>query len=135
MIIDQELLNHLSDEARKNSRLRASFDLRNSTEDLSQRMLNAIEPGTVIPIHRHQHSSETLIIIRGKLREFLYDESGALDKVVEMEAGGTCTIMQIEKGQWHSLECLKSGTIIFEAKDGPYMPISAEDILDNKIEE
>ena len=135
MIIDQELLNHLSDEARKNSRLRASFDLRNSTEDLSQTMLNAIEPGTVIPIHRHQHSSETLIIIRGKLREFLYDESGALDKVVEMEAGGTCTIMQIEKGQWHSLECLKSGTIIFEAKDGPYMPISAEDILDNKIEE
>ena len=135
MIIDQELLNHLSDEARKNSRLRASFDLRNSTEDLSQRMLNAIEPGTVIPIHRHQHSSENLIIIRGKLREFLYDESGALDKVVEMEAGGTCTIMQIEKGQWHSLECLKSGTIIFEAKDGPYMPISAEDILDNKIEE
>ena len=98
-------------------------------------MLNAIEPGTVIPIHRHQHSSETLIIIRGKLREFLYDESGALDKVVEMEAGGTCTIMQIEKGQWHSLECLKSGTIIFEAKDGQYMPISAEDILDNKIEE
>lgn len=135
MIIDQDLLNHLSDEARKNSRLRASFDLRNSTEDLSQRMLNAIEPGTVIPIHRHQHSSETLIIIRGKLREFLYDESGALDKVVEMEAGGTCTIMQIEKGQWHSLECLKSGTIIFEAKDGQYMPISAEDILDNKIEE
>ena len=135
MIIDQELWNLLSDEARKNSRLRASFDLRNSTEDLSQRMLNAIEPGTVIPIHRHQHSSETLIIIRGKFREFLYDESGALDKVVEMEAGGTCTIMQIEKGQWHSLECLKSGTIIFEAKDGPYMPISAEDILDNKIEE
>lgn len=135
MIIDQDLLNHLSDEARKNSRLRASFDLRNSTEDLSQRMLNAIEPGTVIPIHRHQHSSETLIIIRGKLREFLYDESGALDKVVEMEAGGTCTVMQIEKGQWHSLECLKSGTIIFEAKDGQYMPISAEDILDNKIEE
>lgn len=135
MIIDQDLLNYLSDEARKNSRLRASFDLRNSTEDLSQRMLNAIEPGTVIPIHRHQHSSETLIIIRGKLREFLYDESGALDKVVEMEAGGTCTIMQIEKGQWHSLECLKSGTIIFEAKDGQYMPISAEDILDNKIEE
>lgn len=129
MIIDQDLLNHLSDEARKNSRLRASFDLRNSTEDLSQRMLNAIEPGTVIPIHRHQHSSETLIIIRGKLREFLYDDSGALDKVVEMEAGGTCTIMQIEKGQWHSLECLRSGTIIFEAKDGQYMPISAEDII------
>lgn len=133
MIIDQNLLNHLSDEARKNSRLRVSFDLRNGTEDASQRMLNAIEPGTVIPIHRHRFSSETLIIIRGKLREFLYNESGVLNKVVEMEAGGTCSVMQIEKGQWHSLECLESGTIIFEAKDGQYMPISAEDILDNKI--
>lgn len=127
MIIDQTISDDLSVKAKANPRLRQSLDLRNTPEDKSQRMLNALEPGTLMPIHRHKGTSETCICIRGHFEEYLYDDKGNLTDTIDMVPGGV--VLSIEKGQWHSLKCLESGTILFEAKDGPYEPLGEEDIL------
>ncbi len=127
MVIYKSLLDELSAKAKENPRLRQSFDLRNSAEDKSQRMLNALEPGTVMPIHRHRGSSETCICIRGHFEEYFYDSEGRLVETVDMVPGGV--VLNIEKGQWHSLKCLESGTVLFEAKDGAYEPLREDDIF------
>ncbi len=116
MIITKELLDELSVKAKASERLRANLDLRNSAEDQSQRMLNALEPGTVMPIHRHRGSSETCICVRGHFEEYFYDSEGRLTETVDMVPGGV--VLNIEKGQWHSLRCIESGTILFECLCG-----------------
>ena len=127
MIIDELVLNRLTEQAKYNSRMRSNMDLRNSPEDKSQRMLNAIEPGTVMPVHRHRFTSETCVCIRGHFEEYFYDKQGNLTETVDMVPGGI--VLNIEKGQWHSLKSLESGTVLLEAKDGPYEPLGVEDIL------
>lgn len=127
MIVDNEILDELTAKAKASERLRANLDLRNSADDQSQRMLNALEPGTVMPIHRHKGTSETCICIRGHFEEYFYDENGNLTDTIDMVPGGV--VLNIEKGQWHSLKCLESGTVLFEAKDGPYEPLKDCDIL------
>ena len=127
MVIDKTILDNLTEQAKANPRLRQAMDLRNSPEDGSQRMLNALEPGTVLPIHRHHGSSETCVCIRGHFEEYFYDTEGRLTETVDMVPGGV--VLNIEKGQWHSLKCLESGTILFEAKDGPYEPLQDCDVL------
>jgi len=129
MNIDKKLLDTLTAQAKASPRLRLNYDLRNSPEDQSQRMLNALEPGTVLPIHRHRNSSETVAILRGRAVQWLYDEEGKVVEKVLLEVGGDIPAMNVEKGQWHRLECLESGTVILEMKDGAYEPISLEDIL------
>lgn len=129
MKIDSTLLDNLTAQAKANPRLRQSFDLRTTPDDNSQRMLNAMEPGTVMPIHRHRNTSETMIMVRGKLIERFYDDDGNLIDEFLMEPSGEYPMIQIEAGLWHSLEVLESGTIIFEAKDGKYMPLGEEDIM------
>lgn len=129
MIIDQQLLDQLSAQAKANPRLRQNYDLRTCSEDRSQRMLNALEPGTVLPIHRHTKSSETMVMVRGELIERFYDDDGKLTQEVLMQAGGENVLLQIPVGQWHSLEVLEEGTIIFEAKDGAYEPLNESDIM------
>ena len=109
-----------------------NLDLRNSAEDGSQRMLNALEPGTVMPIHRHKGSSETVVCVRGHFEEYLYDENGNLTDTIDMEPGGV--VLNIEKGQWHSLKCLESGTVLLEGKDGAYQPLSPDDLMEVKGE-
>lgn len=104
MIIDKQVLDNLTEQAKNNPRLRQAMDLRNSPEDGSQRMLNALEPGTVMPIHRHKGSSETCVCVRGRFEEYFYDENGNLTDTIDMIPGGT--VLNIEKGQWHSLKCL-----------------------------
>lgn len=126
-IIDKEALDALTAAAKASPRLRMNLDLRNSPADLSQRMLNAIEPGTVLPIHRHRTTSETVVCIRGHFEEYFYDEAGNRTDVIDMRPGGN--VLNIPAGQWHSLESLESGTVLIEVKDGPYEPISQEDIL------
>lgn len=126
MIIDNKIFEELTEKAKMNPRLRLGMDLRNSPDDQSQRMLNALEPGTVMPIHRHLGSNETNICIRGHFEEYFYDEEGNLTDSIDMVPGGT--ILNIEKGRWHSLKCLESGTILFEAKDGPYHPLEEDEI-------
>ena len=129
MKISKDLLDTLTAQAKASPRLRMSYDLRNSPEDQSQRMLNALEPGTVLPIHRHRNSSETVAILRGRAVQWLYDEEGKVVEKVLLEVGGDIPAMSVEKGQWHRLECLESGTVIVEFKDGAYEPVGAEDIL------
>lgn len=128
MVITNEILDELSVRARESERLRANLDLRNSADDQSQRMLNALEPGTVMPIHRHKGSSETCVCIRGHFEEYFYDSEGQLTETVDMVPGGV--VLNIEKGQWHSLKCLESGTILLEAKDGVYRPLEPDEIYD-----
>ena len=129
MIIDQKLLDDLSAQAKANPRLRQSYDLRTSPNDGSQRMLNALEPGTELPIHRHRLSSETMVVIRGSVTELFYNDEGTLTDVITVAPKSECSMIQIEKGQWHSLKCNEPDTIIFEAKDGAYEPLTKEDIL------
>ena len=129
MIIDNILLDRLTTQAKESPRLRMNLDLRNSDGDSSQRMLNALEPGTVLPIHRHCSTSETVAILRGRAVQWLYDADGNVTEKVLLEVAGVIPAMSVEKGQWHRLECLESGTVILEMKDGAYEPISPEDIL------
>lgn len=128
MVIDALLLNQLSEKARSNPRLRQNFDMRNGEEDMSQRMLNALEPGTVMPIHRHQHSSESVVVLRGSIRENFYDADGNKTASWLLAPGTPYVGCQVPVGQWHNLECLESGTVIFEAKDGSWEPLSEADI-------
>ena len=127
MVVDKTVLDELTARAKASERLRANLDLRNSSEDLSQRMLNALEPGTIMPIHRHKGSSETNICVRGHFEEYFYDDEGKLTETIDMVPGGA--VLNIEKGQWHSLRCLESGTVLFEAKDGPYHPLEEDEIM------
>ena len=127
MVITQAILDELTEKAKYLERLRCNLDMRNTPEDQSQRMLNALEPGTVMPIHRHQGSSETCICIRGHFEEYFYDEQGNLTDTIDMVPGGL--VLNIEKGQWHSLKCLESGTVLFESKDGAYEPLQDCDVL------
>ena len=127
MVIDKSVMDELTAKAKASERLRANLDLRNSSDDFFQRMLNAIEPGTVMPIHRHKSSSETCICIRGHFEEYFYDEQGNLTDTIDMVPGGV--MLNIEKGQWHSLKCLESGTVLFEAKDGAYRPLDEDEIM------
>ena len=92
----------------------------NSPEDSSQRMLNGLEPGTVMPIHRHLSSSETVAILRGKICWHFYDDSGKETESVVLDANGEPRCLNVEKGRWHSLECLETGSVLFECKDGKY---------------
>ena len=129
MIIDKKILDELSAKAKANPRLRCNLDLRNSPEDLSQRMLNALEPGTIMPIHRHHASSETVVILRGRIRWIFYDENGNETERVVLDADGEPRMLNVEKDRWHSLECLESGSVLYESKDGPYHPLEEDEIM------
>ena len=129
MKIDNNILDELTAKAKGCERLRMNYDLRTTQDDTSQRMLNALEPGTVVPVHRHRTTAETVIIIRGKVTELLFNEEGEITEEILMEVGGDCPVLQIPAGQWHSIESLETGTVIFEAKDGAFAPIGEDDIL------
>jgi cupin fold WbuC family metalloprotein len=129
MLIDTNLLDTLSAQAKASPRLRMNYDLRNTPDDQSQRMLNALEPGTVMPIHRHQHTSETVVVLRGKVRWLYYNDQGQLTESILVEADGDIRGLSVPKGQWHSLECLESGSVILETKDGAWEAMREEDIL------
>lgn len=130
MKIDQTLLDSLTAQAKASPRLRMNYDLRNSSEDTSQRMLNAIEPGSEVPIHRHQKTSETVVVLRGRVIEEFYDElERRCEAAYEISQSGPTLALNIPAGQWHTLRSLESGTVILEVKDGKYEPIQDCDIL------
>ena len=107
MIVDKTILDELTKKAKESPRLRMAMDLRNAPEDNSQRMLNALEPGTVMPIHRHLGTSETCVCVRGHFEEYFYDADGRLTETVDMVPGGV---------------------VLFEAKDGAYRPLEEDEI-------
>lgn len=127
MVITQSILNELTEKAKASPRLRMNMDLRNCAEDQSQRMLNAVEPGTVLPIHRHQDSNVTIVCIRGHFEELIYDDNGNLIDVIDMHPGGN--VINLPIGTWHSIRSLESGTVLLECQNGPYVPLSKEDVL------
>jgi cupin fold WbuC family metalloprotein len=107
-----------------------NLDLRNGAEDQSQRMLNAIEPESVMPIHRHQKSSETVVCLRGRVVEEYYDELERIcTEAIELSPNGPVVALNIPAGQWHTARALESGTVILEMKDGKFEPTQDCDIL------
>ena len=131
MVINQALLDRLTEEAKASPRLRMNLDLRNSAEDQSQRMLNAIEPDSPLPIHRHQKTSETVVCLRGRLVWEFYDE---LERIcterIELSPNGQIVALNIPAGQWHTVRALESGSVILEMKEGAYEPQSPADVLE-----
>ena len=130
MKITQAVLDNLTEQAKASPRLRMNLDLRNSDADQSQRMLNAIEPGSQLPIHRHQKTSETMVCLRGRLQVEFYDELERIctDSFV-IEPNGVNVAVSIPIGVWHTVHALESGTCILEMKDGKYEPLQDVDIL------
>lgn len=131
MLLDTKLLDQLTAQAKASPRLRMNFDLRNGPEDQSQRMLNALEPGTLMPIHRHRHSSETVVVLRGKVKWVYYNDKGEITDTFIVVSGSDLIGLSVPKGQWHSLECLESGTVILETKDGAYGPMEEKDVMNH----
>ena len=132
MIIDHNLLNQLTSSAKASPRMRMHFDLRDSAEDQSQRMLNAIEPGTVIPVHRHSMTSEDVIVLRGKAQEVFFDENGKETGSWILEPGGEIPAIHVPMGQYHTCRSLESGTVIIEFKNTRYDPVRTEEFLEGQ---
>jgi len=128
-IIHTALLDHLTNLAKKSRRLRMNYNFHEGDESASQRLLNAMEPGTVLPVHRHLLTAETYVLLRGRIEvQFYNEEKEVVDTVILDPEIGNYGV-NIPAGQWHSLEVLLSGSVIFEVKDGPYAPLSPKDIL------
>ncbi|MGC3977966.1 MAG: WbuC family cupin fold metalloprotein [Paludibacteraceae bacterium] len=128
-LIDITLLDQLTTQAQENPRLRMNYNLHESLDSKAQRLLNALEPGTFLPIHRHQNTSETYILLRGKLSVLFYNEKGELTETSILDHSSENFGVHISAGQWHTIEVLESGTVIFEVKEGPYKPLTNEDML------
>ena len=130
MVINQALLDKLTEEAKASPRLRMNLDLRNSADDQSQRMLNAIEPGSPLPIHRHRHTSETVVCLRGRLVWEFYDELERIcTETIELSPNGQVVALNIPAGQWHTVRALESGSVILEMKEGAYEPLQDCDVV------
>ncbi len=129
MILNDELLDKVTAEALASSRLRMNFNLHESLDAKAQRLINVLLPGTVLPIHRHRHTAETYVLLRGKMSVVFYDGTGAqIERYLLDPALGNYGV-QIPKGQWHTVEVIEPSAI-FEVKDGPYMPLDPEDMMD-----
>ena len=129
MIINSELLDEITAKAEASPRLRMNFNLHDSLDSKAQRLLNVILPGTPLPIHRHRHTAETYVILRGKMFVVFYDDlGGQIERSLLDPTIGNYGV-QIPKNQWHGIEVIEP-TTIFEVKDGPYMPLEPEDMLD-----
>ena len=120
MIIDKSLLDNLSTQAKASPRLRMHYDLRDSDHDSSQRMLNALEPGTIMNIHQHADTSETVFVIRGAIVEHFYDDNYQLTESYVIKAGSDTMGLSVPIGQLHNLECLEEGTVIVSVKNGKF---------------
>ena len=129
-IIDVGLLNSITVKALESPRLRMNHNFHENPDSKSQRLLNAMEPGTVLPIHRHQNTPETYIVLRGSLKLLFYSENKELISSTEINPKNGVFGVDISAGQWHTIEVLEPGTVIFEVKDGPYTPITEKDILE-----
>jgi cupin fold WbuC family metalloprotein len=130
MIIDTSLLDSVTEQATKSPRLRMNHNFHDNMEAKSQRLLNALEPGTEIPIHRHRTTAETYILLRGTIRVLFYNNEREIIETIELNPLTGKYGVDIPAGQWHTLEVLEPGTVIFEVKDGPYRAIGDEDVLE-----
>jgi cupin fold WbuC family metalloprotein len=128
-IIDNNLLDSITVKAKQNKRLRINYNLHDSLDDKVQKLLNALEPGTDLPIHRHQNTSETYVLIRGSLRVLFYNQERELVDFQLLSLKEGTYGVDIPCGQWHSIEVLESGTVILEVKEGPYQVLNPENVI------
>ncbi|WP_251623250.1 WbuC family cupin fold metalloprotein [Odoribacter lunatus] len=129
MIIDEILLDDVCAQAKHSERLRMNYNFHDSLDAKAQRLLNALEPGTILPIHRHRHTAETYILLRGRIDVVFYNNAGGVTERFELNPQENKYGVHIPKGQWHTIE-VRESSVIFEVKDGPYIPIEPEDMLD-----
>lgn len=128
-IINKDLLDEITRQAKESPRLRMNYNLHDNLDAKAQKLLNALEPGTILPIHRHPNTTETYLLLRGKLNVILYNEKKEVLETMHLDTANGNYGLDIPAGQWHSIEVLESGTVILEVKDGPYIPFQPEDIL------
>lgn len=132
MIISNQIIDNLIAEAKASPRLRKNYNLHVSTSDSVQRMFNAMEPGTIVPIHRHKSVNETMILLRGKMKVIEYDENySPTSTILDINSGNIG--VHIKSCVWHTVEVLEEGTVVFEVKEGPYQPLSEDDILPQEL--
>lgn len=129
MIINDELLDKVTKEADESPRLRMNFNLHESLDAKAQRLINVLLPGTVLPIHRHRHTAETYLLLRGKMFVVFYNDLGAQVERYLLDPTIGNHGVNIPAGQWHGIEVIEPSSI-FEVKDGPYTPLQPEDTLD-----
>lgn len=129
MILDDNLLDKVTEEAEASPRLRMNFNLHERLDAKAQRLINVLLPGTILPIHRHRHTAETYVLLRGKMFVVFYNElGGQIERFLLDPTIGNYGV-QIPKGQWHTVEVIEPSAIL-EVKDGPYTPLSPEDMMD-----
>lgn len=130
MIISIDFLDNVSSQAKESHRLRMNYNLHESLDAKVQRLFNAMEPGTIIPIQRHQNTAETLMLVRGKMKVQLYDDNkNVIEEAILSHESGNYGV-HIPVGVWHCVEILESDTVMFEVKEGPYAPLALEDIME-----
>ncbi len=129
MIIDNKLLDEVTAKAEESPRLRMNYNFHESLDAKAQRLINVLLPGTILPIHRHRHTDETYVLLRGKMMVVFYNDLGAQTERYLLDPTIGNFGVNIPKGQWHGIEVIEPSAI-FEVKDGPYMPIAPEDTMD-----
>ena len=128
MLIDDELLDKVAEQAKANPRLRMNYNLHESLEAPAQRLINVVEPGTKFQIHRHQNTSASTFVIRGRVDVLFWNDNKEIIARYKLDPKNGVYGVNIPKNTWHSLEVLEP-SVIFEVKDGPYRPLDEEDIL------
>ena len=129
MVIDKKLLDEVSVKAKASPRLRMNFNFHQSLDEKCHRFLNAVEPGTEVPIHKHPTKDETFVILRGKVRVSTHNDDGSIIEDVVLCAEEGRYGVNIPKGVWHTIEALEPDSVIFECKEGPFVPHEQEGIL------
>lgn len=130
MIIDIALLDMVSEQAKASPRSRMNFNFHQSLDDKCHRMLNAVEPGTVVPIHKHPTKDESFVVLRGKVKVLTYNDDGAVIESVVLSQEDGLYGVDIPKNVWHNLESLEPDSVIFECKEGPFVPHEQEGVLE-----
>ena len=128
-IIDKTLLDNVTEQAKKSPRLRMNYNFHQSLEDMCHRFLNAVEPETVVPIHRHPTKDESFVLLRGKMRMTTHNDDGSFKESVVLNPVEGLYGVDIPKGVWHKVESLESGSVFFECKEGPFVPHEEDGIL------
>lgn len=129
-IINEQLLDESTRRAQNSPRRRMNLNFHQSLDDKCHRFINAVEPGADIPIHRHPEKEESFVVLRGKIRITTYNDDGSIieDHVISPTEGRYG--VNVEKNVWHTVEALEPGSVIFECKEGPYVPHEIEGILE-----
>lgn len=128
-IIDQSLLDKVSSEAKESPRLRMNYNFHQSLDEKCHRFLNAVEPGTVVPIHRHPTKDESFVLLRGRVRVTTHNDDGSVAESIVLSPKDGIYGVDIPKRVWHKVESLESGSVFFECKEGPYVPHEVDGIL------